>query len=120
MLSHKRQMGRETNRQNQSLQATQACPRHLSSSFEKENYKMNLVTIGIGLLIFLYGLYTMILRIKSPDKLGKLKAMKDKFGDNTGNILHIIAYTVLPIIFGTILIFAGLNGLSILEFLYNR
>jgi hypothetical protein len=76
---------------------------------------MDIVTVVVGALICLYGLYTLVMRIKSPEKFVKLKAMKEKFGNSAGNIIHIIAYTVAPIVFGAIVIVSGLNGLSILD-----
>jgi hypothetical protein len=76
---------------------------------------MDLVTITIGVVISLYGIYTLMMRIKSPEKFGKLSAMKDKFGDTAGNTIHIIAYTVLPIVSGVLVVFAGFKGQSIIE-----
>jgi len=70
---------------------------------------MNFSTVCIGALICLYSIYTLIMHIKSPEKFGKLKAMKEKLGDTMGNIIHIIAYAVLPFVFGVIVIFSGLN-----------
>lgn len=78
---------------------------------------MNLFTIGIGVAICLYGIYTLRMRTRSPEKFGKLTAMKDKFGDSTGMAIHIVAYTVVPIVVGIIVSFAGFNGLSILGIL---
>lgn len=63
---------------------------------------MDFVTIAFGVVAILYGLYTLIMRIKSPEKFGKLKAMKDKFGSSAGQTIHVLAYTVMPIVFGVI------------------
>ena len=76
---------------------------------------MDIVTVIVGFLICLYGLYTLIMRIKRPDKFGKLKAMKEKFGEGKGNVIHIVAYTVVPIVLGAIVIFSGFNGLSLID-----
>ena len=78
---------------------------------------MDFVTIGLGVVIILFGLYTWIMRIKSPEKFGKLKAMKDKFGSTAGQTIHTIAYTVMPVLFGIVVIRAGINGLSIMQFI---
>ena len=78
---------------------------------------MNLLTMGLGAAICIYGIYTMTMRTRSPEQFGKLKAMKDKHGDSTGTALHIMAYTVVPIVVGIILSFAGFNGLSLLGML---
>ncbi len=74
---------------------------------------MNLVTTGIGLVLVLFGIYMQIMRTRAPERLGKLKAMKAKFGEDTGMILHITAYTILPFVLGFLISFAGLNGLSL-------
>ncbi len=80
---------------------------------------MNLFTMGIGGVICLYGVYTMTMRTRAPEKFGKLKAMKDKYGDSNGLAIHIMAFTVVPIVMGIIFSFAGFNGLSLLEILKN-
>jgi Ni/Fe-hydrogenase subunit HybB-like protein len=67
-----------------------------------------MVFIIIGILCIGYGIYVAIVRVKSPEKLGKYEAMKAKFGDIAGKILHIIFYTIVPMGFGTILIIRGL------------
>jgi len=61
---------------------------------------MNIIVIMIGVFFFGYGIYVAVIRKKSPEKLGKYTAMKEKFGSSKGNIIHIIFYTVLPIVVG--------------------
>ena len=75
---------------------------------------MDLVTMGIGGALCLYGVYTMAMRTRSPEKFGKLKAMKDKYGASNGLAIHIMAYTVVPIVVGIMVSFAGFNGFSLL------
>ncbi|QQO09937.1 hypothetical protein [Breznakiella homolactica] len=60
--------------------------------------------IGLGVLVIFYGIYTAVIRLKSPEKLGKYQAMKERYGDNTGKLLHVLSYTVVPIILGAVLI----------------
>ncbi len=76
---------------------------------------MNWITVGIGILILWFGIFTAMLRQKSPEKFRQLEAMKEKFGDTPGKILHIFAYSMIPIIFGVFLLFAGLNGISLMQ-----
>lgn len=76
---------------------------------------MNSITIAVGCIPILFGVYTVILRVKSPESLSKLVAMKEKFGDSTGNIIHIVFYSITPVALGIIIILAGLNGVSISE-----
>jgi hypothetical protein len=76
---------------------------------------MDLITISIGGVMIFYGIYTLRTRTKAPEKFGKLKAMKERFGDDTGLALHITAYSIVPIVVGVLVSFAGLNGLSLLQ-----
>jgi len=74
---------------------------------------MNYTTLTIGLFAFLFGICTLFLRMKNPEKLGKLNAMKEKYGDKTGVTIHTISYTVVPIIVGIVFIVIGLKGRAI-------
>lgn len=74
---------------------------------------MNTTTIIIGTAVFLFGLYSAILRILRPQKLGKLSALKELFGDSTGNLIHLATYAVLPLIAGVIFLIAGFKGVSL-------
>ena len=65
--------------------------------------------IILGILCIGYGIYTTIIRLKAPEKLGKYEAMKSRFGENTGKLLHIVFYSGLPIIAGIVMIFNGVN-----------
>ena len=42
-----------------------------------------------------------------------LEAMKQKFGNSTGTLIHTVAYTFLPLVCGVIITFAGINGISL-------
>ena len=61
----------------------------------------------------LCGIYTIYSREKYPHKLGKLQAMKDKFGNGAGTLIHTIAYSLIPIGAGAALIWSGHKGISI-------
>jgi hypothetical protein len=75
---------------------------------------MDPITIGIGTALIIYGVYTARLRARAPERMGRLQAMKTRFGADTGLALHITAFSVLPFVVGFLLAFAGLNGLSLL------
>ncbi len=75
---------------------------------------MNYTTLAIGLLALLFGICTLIVRVKNPEKFGKLKAMKEKYGETTGAAIHTISYTVIPIIAGIVFILVGFKGVAIL------
>jgi hypothetical protein len=67
------------------------------------------VKLWLGLLAVGFGLLTIYLRSNHPDRLGKLEAMKERWGDETGAAVHWVAYTVIPILVGLVLIAAGLG-----------
>jgi hypothetical protein len=71
---------------------------------------MNYTTLTIGLFALLFGICTLLLRVKSPGKFRKLNAMKEKYGDSIGVTIHTISYTVIPIIVGILFIVMGLKG----------
>jgi hypothetical protein len=75
--------------------------------------KMNIITLALGIIFFGFGVFSIILRIKSPEKFGKLEAMKNKFGDRGGIVIHIIFYSVLPILAGIVFIVCGILGIRI-------
>jgi hypothetical protein len=67
---------------------------------------MDYTSLAFGLFALLFGFYTAYLRV--ANKLGdseKLKQMKLRFGSGTGNFLHLVFYTLLPIIGGAIVTF---------------
>jgi hypothetical protein len=51
-----------------------------------------MVTIAIGVAAFVFGVYTIYLRLTHPDKLGKLALMKEKFGEKPGNLIHLVGF----------------------------
>ena len=54
-----------------------------------------------GILALVFGLITIYLRVfKNSKGLGKLEAMKDAYGEKLGLAIHVISYTVVPIVVG--------------------
>lgn len=76
---------------------------------------MNSLTVFIGLICVVYGLYTFYARTKWPKQLYKLEPMKARWGKKTGTFIHIVAYSVVPIITGINIIRAGFYGLSLMN-----
>lgn len=64
----------------------------------------------LGVFALGFGLYTLYARAASPNKFGKLEAMKKQWGERGGTIVHVVAYTVMPIIVGAVLIVTSLLG----------
>jgi len=67
-----------------------------------------MIIIIFGFLAICFGIYILMMRRKSPEKFGKLKAMKEYWGDEKGTTIHIIGYTIIPIVAGLILLFSSL------------
>ncbi len=67
-----------------------------------------MTTQGIIGGVFLgLGLVTLIGRFMAPDShmmFSKLQPMKDYWGEGRGTALHVVAYTVLPIVVGAVLV----------------
>ena len=74
---------------------------------------MNWITIGVGIAAILYGVYTLIMRVKAPEKFGKLEAMKKFWGERAGLVVHIVGYTLLPILAGILFVIAGIRGVAL-------
>ncbi|NDV46695.1 hypothetical protein D0T49_06505 [Paludibacter sp. 221] len=64
--------------------------------------------IIIGVLAIVYGIYTIVIRTKNPEKLTKLTEMKKRMGDKKAIAVHTFSYSVLPIIFGLVFIVSEL------------
>ena len=62
----------------------------------------------LGIAAVGYGIFTAIMRATRPDGFGKLEAMQEQWGEGAGKTVHVIAYTVMPILVGCVLIVAGL------------
>lgn len=71
---------------------------------------MDPLTMAFGIGAAGFGSYTTYLRFSKPQKLGKLEAMREKFGTGSGTAIHTVAYSLAPIVVGLILIVAGSYG----------
>jgi hypothetical protein len=80
-----------------------------SDSWLREGGRRMSFNLLLGIAALAYGLYTGYARTASPEKFGKLQAMKKQWGESTGNIVHLVAYTVVPIVVGLALIATSLR-----------
>ena len=53
----------------------------------------------IGILAIGFGAYSLFIRAKSPNS-PKLQAIKKQWGEQKGNMIHLVFYGFLPIILG--------------------
>ena len=64
----------------------------------------------LGIAALAYGVYTGYARTATTEKFAKLEAMKEQWGESTGNIVHLVAYTLVPIVVGLVLIATALTA----------
>lgn len=60
----------------------------------------------IGLLGVAYGLYSYYQRMTHPEKIEKLQTMIERNGEKMANSIHLVGYTVLPIVSGLLLLYS--------------
>lgn len=65
---------------------------------------MDWENIGLGGVLIAIGIACTVLRFTKPSLLAKLEPMKKTWGATAGSIMHFIAYSVLPIVAGILLI----------------
>jgi len=81
---------------------------------------MQYTTLALGVAIVLFGIYTALTSIKTPEQLIKLKYMRAKLGMKAGTTVHTIAYVIVPLIFGSFIINAAVNGVTIAQFITGK
>jgi hypothetical protein len=74
---------------------------------------MNIMTVGLGLAMVAYGVTTIVLRATRPHLFRKLEPMKQFWGARTGLVIHVVGYSVVPIVAGLIFTISGARGGSI-------
>ena len=72
------------------------------------------MTVALGLALIGYGIYTIWLRSSKPEQFGKLGPMKKFWGARAGVVIHVLGYSVIPILYGLSLLVRGFQGKSIL------
>jgi hypothetical protein len=55
----------------------------------------------------------LVARHMRPAMFAKLEPMKEKWGPRTGVAIHIVGYTIMPIVFGAFAVMTGLAGGSL-------
>ena len=74
---------------------------------------MNPVTVLVGVAAIGYGVYTAWARRTRPEQFKKLEPMKKFWGERAGPIVHVVGYTLVPIVVGIVLLLSGLQGASL-------
>jgi hypothetical protein len=78
---------------------------------------MQLSTLALGSFIVIFSLYTLYMSISSPEKLIRLKYMREKLGLMIGTSLHTLVYAIIPLIFAYFVLKAGIAGITISQFI---
>lgn len=77
--------------------------------------EINIPALLIGLLAIGYSIFTFYMRRKNPNLFWKLEPMKKIWGERVGYIIHFIGYTIIPFLFGLVVLIAGLNGRNLFD-----
>ena len=64
--------------------------------------------VVLGGFMVVYGIVTLCIRAFAPNRSWKLEIMKRKWGEQRGQMIHVVSYTVFPLVFGAILLIRGL------------
>lgn len=66
---------------------------------------MDYTSLIIGAIALAFGLVTLTARLTGKmQSFSKLAAMKELYGEKKGNMVHLIGYTILPLVAGAVLI----------------
>lgn len=65
------------------------------------------IRIIVGILGIAFGFFHLYKRYQTTDVFTKLEAIKKQWGENNGSTFHLIAYIILPITLGLLLIAKG-------------
>ena len=68
------------------------------------------IFVGLAILTIGYGIFTTVIRIVKPTMLKKYIYMQKKYGNRIGFIIHFVAYSLLPMLFGVLLIIKQVLG----------
>lgn len=64
----------------------------------------------VGILAIAYGLYCLVQRKVAPEKIAKLQLLIERNGEKMGNAIHLVGYTIMPIVAGLLLLHAHFRG----------
>ncbi len=71
---------------------------------------MEYFNLILGLLAIVYGVYSFVQRKTAPENIEKLQTMIERNGETMANRIHLVGYTIMPIIAGLLLLHAHFRG----------
>jgi hypothetical protein len=66
------------------------------------------IRLIIGVVAIGFGSYSIFIRGKSQNS-SKLDAIKESWGDQKGSMIHLVAYGIIPIFLGLLMLFRALK-----------
>ncbi len=78
---------------------------------------MNTLTVVVGSIMLIYGLYVLVTRAQFPANKVRLDFFRKTLGSSMGLIAFSMVYVILPIGFGLFVIEQGLDGVSMQQLL---
>jgi hypothetical protein len=70
---------------------------------------MDYSKVIVGALMLAFGVASGILRFVRPSVFKKLEPMKETYGAASGNIIHFVAYVIIPLLVGGWILGRGLG-----------
>ena len=64
------------------------------------------INLILGVLAIAYGLYSFVKRKTAPEDIEKLQTMIERNGEKMGHSIHLVGYTILPVVAGILLLSA--------------
>ncbi len=61
----------------------------------------------VGVLAIVYALYSYYQRKTAPENIKKLQESIERNGEKMANTIHLVGYTIMPIIAGLMLLYAA-------------
>lgn len=74
---------------------------------------MDLFTIGMGAFAIIFGIGMFILRVSRLETFGEEESFFTRFTKKSAYTPYLFAYSIIPVIFGIFLMFAGYRGYSV-------
>lgn len=78
---------------------------------------MDITTIAVGVIFVAAGVVFLVRSLRPDAAAGKLKAVMERWGTSRGLWIYRVAYVGIPWFFGTMVIVAGVRGVSLAAFL---
>jgi hypothetical protein len=62
-----------------------------------------------GIVLLLLGVYMLLARHEKPERVEGMRGLQDVLGDRAGYVVHVIVFSILPLLLGALLLYIGLG-----------